>query len=86
LIKLLHFQTWKGITINYAPATAFYPLAELYKIEMTMEGINNKSDLFIFSDNVAKDYSWTVAFQSDNRIHFAIELYIRDEVEKTEKS
>jgi len=57
----LHFQTWKGTTIDYAPLATFNPLSELYEIEMTSEGINDKSNLFILYDDKTR-YSWTVAF------------------------
>jgi murein DD-endopeptidase MepM/ murein hydrolase activator NlpD len=60
----LHFQTWDGITIDYDVSATFNPLEELFKIEMTREGINDKSNLFILSEDVKNDYSWTVAFQN----------------------
>jgi len=58
----LHFQTWKGTTIDYDPLATFNPLSELFEIEMTREGINDNSNLFILSDDTKNDYSWTAAF------------------------
>jgi murein DD-endopeptidase MepM/ murein hydrolase activator NlpD len=59
----LHFQAWLGTEISYKPENAFNTLPVLYGIEMTREGINTKSSLFVLQENVITGYSWNKAFQ-----------------------
>jgi len=56
----LHFQAWKGSTINYNPHIAFDPLVHLYGLEMTTESINGSG---MFTASTGKDaYSWNRNF------------------------